>query len=257
MNKSMSLKQKGLQATSEELAATLDRASSAYIEGALSNPNIYEDHIIILLKNQSLTPNIFDRIGKEKRWRKHYKIKLGIVSHPRAPKHLSMQFIRFLFWKDLMIVADNYKLPPPLRRLAEELIRNNYDSMAEGEKITLARIASRPVIRSLRESKNPRVVEALLKNWRITEEDISTIARSEKTNPETLSAIARDEKWNKRFQIKMAIIKNKNSPIHYSLKSLEGLLKRDLKKIKKDATIRKIVRVRAERELEKHGRTKF
>ncbi len=257
MNRSMSLKQKGLQATSEELAATLDRASSAYIEGALSNPDIYEDHIIILLKNQSLSRNIFDRIGKEPRWRKHYKIKLGIVNHPRAPKHLSMQLIRFLFWKDLMKVADNYKLPPPLRRLAEELIRNNIDSMAEGEKIALARIANRGIIRSLRENKNPRVIEALLKNWRVTEEDISTIAKNEKTASEILSAIARDERWNNRFQIKMAIIKNKKAPIHYSLKSLEGLLRKDLKRIKEDATIRKVIRVLAERELEKHGRTRF
>ncbi len=253
----MSLKQKGLKATSEELAATLDRASSAYIEGALSNPDIYEDHIVLLLKNQSLTRNIFDRNGKEERWRKHYKIKLGIVNHPRAPKHLSMHLIRFLFWKDLIKVSDNFKLPPPLRRLAEELIRDSIDSMAEGEKITLARIANRSIIRSLREDKNPRVIEALLKNWRITEEDISAIAKNEKTIPETLSVIACDEKWNNRFQIKMAIIKNKKAPIHYSLKSLEGLLKRDLKKIKEDATIRKVIRVRAERELEKRGRAKF
>lgn len=251
------LRQKGLEATSEELAAALDRASTSYIEGALSNPNIYEDHIVLLLKNQSLNRSLIDRIGKEHRWAKYYKIKVGIVNHPHAPKHLSMNFIRFLFWKDLIKVADNFRLPPPLRRLAEELLRTNINQMAEGEKIALARIANRSVIQSLQKNKNPRVIAALLKNWRITEEDITSIVRNEHTAPETLSVIARDEKWSNRFQIKIAIIKNKKAPIHYSLKSLQGLLKGDLKRIKEDANIRKVIRVRAERELIKRERTKF
>lgn len=251
MTKRENLKQKGLRATSEELAASLDRASSVYIEAALSNPNIYEDHIVILLKNQSLTPSLIERIGKEQRWIKFYKIKLGIVNHLHTPKHLSLHLIRLLFWKDLMKVADNYKLAPPLRRLAEECVRINIEDISEGEKIALARIANRTLIKSLRENKNPKVIEALLKNWRITEEDIFTIARNEKTIPDTLSVISRNESWGNRFQIKMAIIKNAKAPIHYSLKSLQGLLKKDLKKIKEDSNIRKIIRIRAERELEK------
>ncbi len=256
MSRPVSLKQKGLKATSEELASSLDRASSTYIEGALSNPNIYEDHIIILLKNKSLSPILMEKIGKEQRWAKFYNIKLGIVNHPHAPKHLSMHLLKFLFWKDLMKVAENYKLSAPLRRFAEELISAQIDDMAEGEKITLARMANRSIIRSLRENKNPRVIGALLKNFKTTEEDISLIVRNEKISPEILSVVACDDKWGNQFQVKIAIIKNKKSPIHYCLKSLQGLMKKDLKKIKEDSKIRKIIRIGAERELEKLQKTK-
>lgn len=245
-----SLKGKGMTAAPDELYSALDRASSAYIEGALSNPEINEDHITLLFRNPGLPSSLIEKICDDTRWTKVYKIKAGIVNHPHTPRHLGMNFIKFLFWKDLLTVADNFRLYPPLRRLAEELIKTRLEEMALGEKVSLAQMACRPIIAKLRESNEPKIIEALLKNWRTIEEDVVTIARNDGISPEILSAIARDRKWGSRYSVRMAVLMNERTPVHDSLRSLKGLLKKDLEHLRDNKNLRAFLQLAASRRLD-------
>ncbi|MEW5806723.1 MAG: hypothetical protein AB1756_05170 [Acidobacteriota bacterium] len=250
MSQDETLHQKGMTATSEELYANLERAAPSYADGALSNPAIDENHVTMLLKNPRLTCSLIERICNNTRWTKVYRIKVGIVNHPHTPRHHGLNLIKFLFWKDLLSVADNYRLSPPLRRIAEELIKARLDEMALGEKISLARAATRPLIAKLRESREPRIIEALLKNWRTVEEDVVTIANDENVSPEILSIIARDQKWGLQYPVRMAILMNDRTPVHDSLRSLNGLLRKDLEHLRDNKKLRTILKIAATRRLE-------
>lgn len=243
-------KRKGMTAAPDELRTTLSTASSAYIEGALLNPALSDEDILFILKNPSLTAPLIEKICREQRWMKHYEIKAAVVQHPRTSRYTALKLVKFLFWKDLLAVSLNARLSPPLKRNAEELLKDRVEEMALGEQISLARTAGRSVIKRLLESRNPKIIEAILQNCRTSEEEVVTIARSKTTPPPVLSVVARNYKWSSRYHVKMAILTNKKTPVHDSLKSLNGLTRKDLRTVRENPKVREIVRVAASRILE-------
>ncbi len=243
-------KKKGMTATLDELRETLSTASPAYIDGALLNPVLSEEDILFILKNPSLTPALIEKICKEQHWIKNYAIKAAIVQHPHTSRYTALRLVKFLFWKDLLAVSHNARLSPPLKRNAEELLSERVEEMALGEQISLARTAGRPVIKKLRERRNPKIIEALLQNWQTVEEDVITIARSQHTPAPVLSVVAGDYKWGSRYHVKMAILTNRKASVHDCLKSLNGLTKKDLRAVRENPKVREIIRVAASRIIE-------
>jgi len=250
MTQTENARQKGRTASSEELREALGKVPPPYMEGALSNPEIDEGHIFLMLKNPALTRPLIEDIFREHRWIKIYKVKVAVVNHPNAPRHLSLNLLKFLFWRDLLTVSDNRRLNSPLRRSAEELLKERLQEMAVGEQISLARTAGRAIIKTLRESRNARIIEALLRNWRTVEEDVISIAKNGKTSSDILSIIARDYKWGSSRQVKMALLMNRRTPVHDSLKSLEGLARKEMLALKSNPKLREILKVAVSRILE-------
>jgi hypothetical protein len=127
------------------------------------------------------------------------------------------------------------------------LLGERIDEMTSGEKITLARLASRILIRRMRTSYDPRVIAALLLNPRAIEEDALRIARSDATPPAVLSVLARSERWSERHAIKMALAQNPRCPAVDSLRALRGLPARDLERISENPSAPRLARVGASR----------
>jgi hypothetical protein len=98
-----------------------------------------------------------------------------------------------------------------------------------GYRISLARKAVAGVIERLLFDPDPRVVQVLLGNPRLTEAEVLKLAASRRADPESLAAIARNDGWIARYPVKVALANNPATPTRVVLGLLPYLLGQDLR----------------------------
>jgi hypothetical protein len=234
------------EASPEELALHLQSAPPAYLQGAIENPALSEEHLLEILRNPGAPAHLLQRIGLETSWTRSYAVKAGLVNHPSTPSATCLHLVNFLFWRDLVKVADNFRLRAPLRRAAENLLRDRLQDLALGERITLARIAGRGIINALRNESNEMVVSALLNNPRVVEEDLLLLC-NRSHSPKVLSTIGQASRWRARPSVRMALARNPHTPLVLSVSLLQGLNEEDLKDLSMRADLVQALRQAATR----------
>jgi len=216
-------REEGRTASAGQLSNCRAEAPGPFLEGALENPALTQDHIMLILHNPGTPAPVLLRIGQEPRWSRSYETKKGIVRHPHSPRAIAMNLVAFLFWRDLAGIADDAYAFPPLRRRAEVLLTERLPEMALGEKISLARIAGRALLPPLLAEGSAMVVEAALWNNRLTTGDLLRAVRSSATSPDALAAIGKHPRWRTRADIALALARNPKTPLHTTLGFLTSL----------------------------------
>jgi hypothetical protein len=246
----------GRAASAEALAMALATAPLPYLEGALDNPALSPELLLILFKNRAVTAALLQRIALRQAWLKTYEVRAALVLHPRSPRPIAMALVGHLWWKDLARITDHAGLPPFLRRTAERFLSVRLKEMALGEKIALARIAGRGVIGLLRRAEEPMVIRALLQNPRLLEEDALAIAGSSSSTGPVLRALAEDGRFALRPAIVKAIVQNRETPSSVALRIVNGMSTHALKELAKASQVTQLVRVAALRLIESREGTR-
>jgi len=167
-----------------------------------------------------------------------------------------MNLVSHLWWRDLARVTDRAGLAPPLRRTAERLLGTRLQELALGEKISLARIASRGVVAALRRDGDPLVIRALLQNPRLIEGDVLAIASGTATPPYTLRTLAEDERWVARPAVRKALARNPETPRAVALRLIQGLSTTHLREVTRAPHVPVLVKIAAQRLIESRARRK-
>jgi hypothetical protein len=234
-----------LTCSSEELYTILSGSNRSLLLLCLSNPKLSEDHVLSLLRNPHITTEIIQAIHD--RFSKSYKVQFGIVNCPKTPYTLSVRLLQSLFWNDLVRICANYRLFPPLRRSAENYLREKVSGLTIGEKKTLAKTAPRSLIGMLKTDSDPSVFASLLHNPRLVEEDLLPILTNELTPVGVLEAIAADRQWTNRYPIRLALVRNVRTPLRFSLLFLSKLKKVDLEQLTRTPDTPDLVQAAADR----------
>jgi hypothetical protein len=240
----------GRRASAGDLTSRLPRAPLAYLHGALANAALVPDHLLLILKNPGIVASLIAQICGNRGWIASYDVKAAIVLHSRTPRSSAMNLVSFLWWRDLARVTDRAGLAPPLRRAAERLLATRLQEMALGEKISLARIASRGVVAALRRDGDPMVIRALLQNPRLIEDDVLSIASATATTPSTLRTLAEEERWVARPSVRKAIARNPQTPRVVALRLIRGLSTTHLRDLARAPRVPVLVKVAAQRLIE-------
>lgn len=242
----------GREAGEAELERTLSSAPSEYLAGAIQNPRLTMEHVVLLLRNRSAGTETLRRIAAEPTWTRSYEVKRGLVKHPHTPHAIALNLVKFLFWKDLADAADDAFVFPPLRRQAESLLAGKVPEMALGEKVTLSRIAGRGLIPKLLEETHPLVLEGVLWNGRITTSDVLAAANRPTSRPEILEAISRHPRWSPRRDVRLALLRNPRTPTPVSLGLLGAASPEEIRSISELPTTPRIVKLACARLLRKN-----
>ncbi len=243
----------GRTAPAEGLAADLSNAPFPYLEGALANPAFHPELILFVLKNVHVTPGLLKRIASSREWLKTYEVRSAIVLHPKTPRVIAMNLVSHLWWRDLVRVVDRPALAPPMKRAAERILAIRVQEMATGERITLARIASRGIFHVLRVDPNPMVIRALLQNPKLLEEDAVAIAAGRRTQSDILQVIADDPRWSPRPAVRKALARHPATPSQVALRMIRHLTRRDLREVSASPLVPGLVRVAIGRILQENG----
>jgi hypothetical protein len=103
--------------------------------------------------------------------------------------------------------------------------------LALGERKSLARRTERDIIVRAIHDPQPSVIRILLGNPALTESDVLRLCSKRPIPPEVLREVFRSWRWIVRYDVKMAIILNPNTPLDVSLHLVPHLKAQDLRRV--------------------------
>lgn len=198
-------------------------------EGSVPATAVSEDSALAFLKNPEITAEELIQLSKSLVAAKSRKLMLGLVEHPRTPRHASIPILRRLFTFDLMKVTLTPIVPADLKRAAEEQILVRLGSLPAGQKISLARRTSGRIAAELLRDKDRRVVSMALENARLVEHSIVVVLMRPDTHALLFQLVSDHPKWSQRREIQIALLRSTKTPLerarHFARYFSEQLLR--------------------------------
>jgi hypothetical protein len=241
------LRRRGREDGRQALRLRLAGASADYIDGALQNPALGREEVVLLLRNRAVPAEVLARIGRDRRLTRYREVRAALVEHPRTPFVIARNQLPHLFWRDLAAVSANVRLSPVVRRDADAILGRRLPELALGEAITLARVAGRGLVTLLRDEGDPRVLRALAGNPRATEADVVRMAARKDAPPAFLEWVAGSSHWCVRRGVRLAVLRHPRTPAPAALRLVARIPRSDLEILRRDPAVPRLVRVAVER----------
>jgi hypothetical protein len=122
-------------------------------------------------------------------------------------------------------------------------------AMGVGDKIKMALTGDKEWRSLLIKDSNKLVNSAVVKNPRITEPEILSIAKSVIQNDEILRIICQNKEWIKNYSIRKALVLNNKTPLPVALRFMGFLTEKDLQGMAKSKNISSVLANNARRAL--------
>ncbi|HVO79823.1 MAG TPA: hypothetical protein VMT28_03780 [Terriglobales bacterium] len=193
------------------------------LKAAAADPALTEDLALALLKRPDLPPEALEQLSKNGGAMKSRKVKLALVEHPKTPRHVSLPMVRHLFTFDLMRVALAPVVPADIKRAADEALINRLETIATGERLSLAHRASGRVAGALLLDPEARVIHAALENSRLTEAAIIQGLTRHDAPAAFVEGVCHHAKWSVRREIRIALLRNEKTPLARALEFAHAL----------------------------------
>lgn len=130
-------------------------------------------------------------------------------------------------------------------------IYNALKIMTVPQKIKLALFGNR-IARLLLLRENSRQIHYfVLKNPRLTDNDVIEISRTTSLDETILRMIASNSTWMKLYPVKLGLVSNPKTPIDVSLKWIRYLQEKDLRRLAKSKSIPHVIASQCRKVLEK------
>ena len=233
----------------DEINALLRDTHEPIPAALLENPRFHEEHLCRLLERAELSAALLERIAGHKDWLRSRGVKCGLVAHPRTPRHIATKAARDLHTGDLSAISLRPTTPPEVRKFAEELLIARLPQLPLGQKLALARRATGRLAGSLLAEGHASLAAAALENARLTESQVLR-ALSEATLPEAaIEAIANHAKWSRLPNVRRALAKHTQTPLHEVQRLLRELTRGELEALHAVPSLRAEVRAAARDEI--------
>jgi hypothetical protein len=219
----------------------------ALLESAAAHPALAADRILGLLRAPRITADLILAISRRPVWMKFDRVRLAIVLHPATPRPVAMSLLSQLRWRDLARVAVAPRLGAPVRGAAEKILLLRLPELALGERVTLARAATRNLLRALRTERSPLVVRALLENPLLQVEDALSIVESDATPGAVLQVMAESARFAASQELRMAIASHGATPPAAALRLVRGMDEGGLTRLLSNPRLPPLIMVAARR----------
>ena len=186
-------------------------------------------------------------------WSERPRLLALVVLNPKAPRVLAQRLVSALYWHDLAEVAATQRLPGAVRARAEALLKDGLADMRLGDRVTLARLATPPLLPPLLADSERQVVEAALLNPRLREEDLTTALRRDEVRATLVAAAAASPRWVTSYAVKLAIVLQPKTPLPLALERISSLVPRDLRRVADEKTLRPLIQAAAREVLDAMG----
>jgi hypothetical protein len=176
--------------------------------GAAADPALTADLALSLLKRPDLPGEVIEALGKNRALLKLRKVKIALVSHPQAPRHVSVPMIRQFYTFDLMKVALSATVPGDVKRTADETLIGRLKIVTLGERLTLARQGSGRVACALLLDSEERIMRTAIENARLTEALVVRAVVNAEAGSALIGAVAQHTKWSYRRDVQAALLRS-------------------------------------------------
>jgi hypothetical protein len=162
---------------------------------------------------------------------KSYRVKRGLVFHPRAPRLVTFRLLRDLYLMDLVQLTLLPGIPTELKRNAEGQLISRLPQLPLGQKIALARRGPGRLAGALLLEGHAQIVEIALDNAYLTEAQVLKVLSREKIAPGVVKAISHHRKWSLTYNVRLALVRHAATPLATVLGYLPELTVSDLREL--------------------------
>lgn len=120
-------------------------------------------------------------------------------------------------------------------------------TLGVGDKIKMAMTGDKEWRSILIKDSNKLVSSAVIKNPRMTENEVLTIAKSAVQNDEIMRVICANKEWIKNPQIRKALALNNKTPLPFALRFVATLSEKELSQIAKSKNVSSVIASQARR----------
>jgi hypothetical protein len=216
-------------------SATSPTSAPADFMRTAADPDLSEDQALALLKHADLPSEVLEQLAKNANALKSRKVKIALVSHPRAPRHVSVPLARQFYTFDLMKVSLSPSVPADVKVAVDDVLIARLKTVTIGERLTLARRASGRVAAALlldvekmdgkiiddkdaggrivdakTVARETRVMRTALENPRLTEALVIGSVLRPAASAALVHAVAGHEKWSCRREIRAALLRTEH-----------------------------------------------
>ena len=131
---------------------------------------------------------------------------------------------------------------PEVRSAYQRILR-----LSPGQKAMLAMKGGREERMILIRDTNKVVALSVLKNPRLTDQDVDEVARMRNVSEEVLRAVGANREWAKRYAVMLSLVKNPRTPQSISVNFVARLGVKDVKDLSRDKNVPELVRRMAKR----------
>ncbi len=241
------------EAREEKITLFVHDPEPQVVRGLLENPNLSEEHILILASRKNLPAEILAEIFRDKRWSESYPVKLALAKNPKTPLFTALSVARFLQLFDLSDLARNHQLSVLYRKKVEAIVIEKIPTLPLGVKKTLAKVCAGDILLALIQDGYPEVVKVCLDNPSMVEAHLHKVINRKTTTAGTIRTIAEHRAWCCRYQIKFALIRNEHTPLSRSVLLLADMKLYDLVELYRNPLLPHGVRPAIHRELLERG----
>jgi hypothetical protein len=197
------------------------------------------------LLRRALPVRFLEFVAATPPWSDDPRILGAVARNPRAPRALALKLLPFLSWNDLAAVAGSPWVQGGVRARAEGLLGDMLPDMRLGERITLGKVATAPVLSRLLLDSEAQVVEAALQNPRLREEDLLVLMRDDAVAASLLEQVARSPRWSERYAVRLGLVLQPRTPLALALAQVSSLVRRDLLRVAETPGLRPILQAAA------------
>lgn len=218
-------------ATAPNLAELIYARDPEQLRKAAADHGLTEELALAMLERRDLPHLALEDLSRNHGVLKHRKVLNALVIHPKTPRHVSLPIIRRLYTFELMQIALLPVAAADLKMFAEEQLINRMESISSGERLSLAKRASTRVAAALLQDPERRVIEAALENPYLTEVWIVKALMNDEAPQAFVESVCRHQKWSLRQEIRVALLKNENTPMARAVAFAEQMSTHTLREV--------------------------
>lgn len=109
--------------TASERAILIQDSNRVVARAVIRSPAISDAEAIAYAKNRALSEEVILYISKQRRWTRHYQMRLNLISHPKCPISDALNYLKTLRAGDLRAVARSKNVSPVVAKAANDLIK--------------------------------------------------------------------------------------------------------------------------------------
>ncbi len=225
------------------------------LRAVAADARLTEDLALSLLTRRDLPPSVLEDVSKNGAVMKSRRVILAVVAHPRTPRHIALPIARHLYTFELMSLALSPAVAADVKIAIEEALLVRLETIASGERLTLAKRASTRVAAALLGDGDARVTEAALRNPFLTEACVVKALMAADVPPALIEAVCRSQKWSVRPEVRVALLRNQRTPLPRIVALVHSLPTSVLRAVLREARLAPQIRACVAQELEErtHG----
>ncbi|HKW25124.1 MAG TPA: hypothetical protein VJN48_05030 [Terriglobales bacterium] len=235
---------------SEELTTLIHSHSADELKRAAAHEALSEELALALLERRDLPAEALEALSKNAPAIKSRRVLVGMIGHPKAPRHVSLPAIRHLYSFELMQLALSPAVLADIKKAAEETLVSRLEKITLGERITLARRASGRVAAALLLDSEPRVIEAAVSNPFLTEVLVVKALMAEKASAALVELVCRDGRWSLRREVRIALLRNPQTSANEAAQLAHSLPSGVLHELLQESRLPEAAGVRVQQELQ-------